>query len=512
MPGFAPVPSGQGRDSSPRARASMTLGALLSRIALAAGPYATRYSTYPASDLTPEAIVSARREAHNGYPMRWAEMVEEVSERNTHWKAVAHKRRAWIFGVPCRVDPPEQFRDDRPAQMLAAWLTAVVAGINRAAWVHTLYNLLSASAYGYAAAEVFWTYKTLSFTGPGGGLVRTPGVLVPVSTAPVHQKHWRFDLASDDPLLWAGEGRQGISWAWGKFIVNRHLDDGVIGRRGWGTAGIWMDLAIQNGWAALIVFMAKYGLPQLGVFIEKAIETQGLEREKVDLLINDYGEGKIAVLDDEMDMRQVAKVEGDIIHQDVIKLGQLELSKLVLGSTLVMDQGTGTGSYNMSDTHAESSADYTRAPDSTALAAAIDTDMLAAAVEYNIDQLVEGFRAAGVVTDASSLRERVGCSSWRTIEREPSGAARLALLEGAQRLVGPQGYLVDPGQVSRELAITLVRAPGAVPGAAPSAAVSGQPLSAARTSGPQAGGAAPEPVPTSSATQPSGDAVSAERT
>ena len=79
--------------------------------------------------------------------------------------------------------------------------------------------------------------------------------------------------------------------------------------------------------------------------------------------------------------------------------------------------------------------------------------------------------------------------------------------------MGPQGYLVDPGQVSRELAITLVRAPGAVPGAAP-ALVDGS-LTIAEFKAKHAGTvaeAAKAEAGTTGATKPSGDAVSAERT
>ena len=460
MPGFAPAGQGVQVDrGSGRSRQVMTLAALLQRIGLAAGPYASRYSTYPASDLTPEAIVAARRQAHQGYPMQWCEMVEEILERNTHIKACSHKRRSWIYGVPCRVDPPEQFKDDLLAKFVAGWCTAVIGGIDRAAWVRTLYNLLSAAAYGFATAEVFWNWRTVSFTGPDGRLVNVPGVLVPTSCAPLHQKHWRFGLHDDRPLLWAGQGVPGINWPWGKFIVNLDLGDGVAGRCGYMTAGTWMDLAIQNGWAALIVFMAKYGLPQLGLFIERVIDTQGTEREKIDELVENYGEAKIAVLDGEMDMRQVAKVDGDIIHQDVIKLGQLECSKLILGGTLVIDQGNDTGSYNMGDNHASGSAEYTRAPDSAALSTSIDTHLLAPAIEMNIDQIVAAAQAAGIAADASMVRQRLPQSAWRTIEREPSGTTRLELLRGVQELVGPQGFAVDPEQVSRELSVTLIKCP-----------------------------------------------------
>lgn len=468
MKGFAPVELGYGVDTSPKARSAMSLGALLKRIALAAGPYPTRWSTNPADDLTPEGIVGAMREAHAGYPMRWAEMIEQMLGRNPHLKTVFRHRRAWITNGHFRCDPPEQYKKDDIARLISSWLTAIVSQL-RACWAQAIFELLSASAYGYSCAEVFWAYKSISFTAPNGRTITTPAVLVPVLIKAVHQKHWRFSINTDQPLLWAGQGKPGIPWPWGKFIYHQAMDDGIIGRRGFMTAGSWMDLAIQNGWAALIVFMKQYGLPQLGVFIDRVIETGGEEREKIDQMIQDYGESMIGVFDNEIDLRQVATVQGDIIHQDVIRLGEMELSKLVLGTTLLVDQGTGQGSYNMSDTHAVQTWNFLQL-DNLGLSADLGLHVLDPCVEFNIDALWLAFTAAGYRTDPSQIRERMSVGGWRAMEREPSTEQRLAVFEGAERLLAPQGIHVDPEQICRELAISVVRsAPAQAPMGPPSA-------------------------------------------
>ena len=116
---------------SERQRALLTWQALQKRISLGVGPTASRWSTYPGEDLTPEKIVRYRKEAHAGYPWRWADLCEQVIERNGHIRSAMHFRRAWAMSdvITWRIDPPQDFENDLPAQFVAAWQTAVPGAI-----------------------------------------------------------------------------------------------------------------------------------------------------------------------------------------------------------------------------------------------------------------------------------------------------------------------------------------------------------------------------------------------
>lgn len=457
LPGFAPVTAGvYGPDNSLRAQRALTIAALMRRIGLAAGPTQARWSTYPADDLTPEKIVQARREAHAGYPLQWCDMVTEVLERNPHLRSVFHQRRAWIFSVPYRVDPPEHFKGDPLARNIAAWVGAALGNL-RSSWVDLVYNLLSASAYGWAAAEVFWQYKTVSFTDQNGLRVEVPGALVPVMAVPVAQKHFRFTLNEDEPLLWTGQGASGQRWAHGKILFHRPLGDGFIERRGFMTAGVWMDLATQQGWSTLVTFAKLYGLPQLAAFIEKHILDQDGEREKVDEMLGAWAQGLIPVFTDDVEVKEVGRVDGTggSIHQDVIELAEREISKLVVGSTLPTDQGNQIGSYGMAGEHATTSHIYVL-PDGEALARTFEADLHVPLIERNLTLLCRRF---GAYPD--QIRARSPWGGWKAASREPNAADWLQIFKDAASIRFP----VSVDQVSKVLGLTIATGADLLPGA-----------------------------------------------
>ena len=435
-----------GPDQGPRARQAMTVAALMRRIALAAGPTAARWSTYPGdAAITPDLIFQARREAHAGYPLRWFDLCQEVIELNSHLRSVFHQRRAWIFPIPYRTDPPENFKQDPLAQALAAWLGAALVHL-RAVWDDFVYNLLSASAYGYSAAEMFWGYRGVSYTDQNGLTVETPGALVPVFAEPVAQKHFKFQLDTDEPLLWLGEGSAGQRWPHGKFIFHKTLGDLITERRGFMTGGVWMHLATQQGWAFLLTYAKLYGLPQLAAFVDKAVLDQPEERSEVDELCTYWGQGLIPVFSDDVDVKQVGAVGGssDTVHQNVIDLAERELSKLVVGATLINDQGDHAGSYAQSGTHATTSHIYVL-PDGSSLSRTLERDLHSAIIERNLTLLCRRFNAW-----PEQIRARIPWGGWKSVSREQSAKDWIEIFTAAKAI----GFPLSQDQISKVLGIS----------------------------------------------------------
>jgi 2'-5' RNA ligase len=476
-----------GHDKSARAQRAMTIGALMKRIALGAGPTMARWSLYPEDDITPTRIIQARREAHAGYPLQWCDLVTGVHERNSHLRSVWHQRRAWIFLAPYNCVPPEYFdQGDVLAYNLAAW-TAAALGQLRACWVNLVYNLLSAAGYGWAAAEIFWGYRTITFTGHGGVRYETPGALVPVWAEPVGQKHFRFHLNTDEPLLWTGQGTSGQRWAHGKIVFHRPLGDGFLERRGFMTAGVWMDLATQQGWSFLLTYAKIFGLPQLAAFVEKHILDQEEERAEVDAMLGSWAEGRIPVFVDDVDVKQVGQVQGgtDGIHQSVIELAEREISKLVVGATLQHDQGNQIGSYGMAGTH-ETTSHMFVLPDGEGLARTFETDLHVPLLERNLALLCRLFNAY-----PDQLRARAPWGGWKAAAREPNAADWLEIFRVAKDInfpvsvdqvgkvlglkVGQGMDVLPPSQTAAPAAAPGEGAPPAPPPPAPAAAASAPP-------------------------------------
>lgn len=414
LPGFGPMSGSLAIPESDRQKALLSWAALRQRIALGVGPTADRWSTNPGDGLTPETIVRCRREAQAGYPWRWADLCEQEIERNDVIKSRLDFRRAWVHQVPYRIDPPDHWKGDALAEKIAGWQTALINRL-RNCWPNAVHNLLSAPAYGYAAAEQFWDYRDISFTYEGKE-VRVPGCFVPVHLKEMHQKKFVFHPDTDEPLLYTGHGRPGEPWAKGKVLFHRCLGDGITERRGFMTAAVWIAWARQCAWRDLIIFMHLYGLPQFALMLDAEVLEQAEMRAQVDEGMDQYGQGKIPIWPEQAEVKELGQVKGEPLHPQIINLADNALSVLITGSILAQTQGTGTGSYNMSDSHAVTAHLY-RVPDGIALDRSIGEHTLGPAVEFNVDQLCDAFGAK-----PDQVRARVGWFGWKAVAPAPTVA------------------------------------------------------------------------------------------
>lgn len=402
-----------------RQRAVLAFDALKARIGLGVGPTAARWSTYPAEGLTPELIVRYRKEAHCGYPWRWSDLCEQIIERNSHIRALMHFRRAWAVNdsTPWRIDPPREFEGDPLAKKISAAQTAMLNQQSvREIWPDQVYQWLSASAYGYAGSELFWEDRTLEFKHDGQEFSIPCFPIVHAEF--VHQKCFRFTLDGDREGLYSGNGIDPLFWPEGKMLFHRCLGDGITERRGWMTAGVWIEYALQQGWADLLIYMHLYGIPQIGVFVEKEVLDQDEERQILDDALDNWGQGKIPVWLNEMKVEQLGQVSssGEQIHPKVIQMAKDDLSVLITGSLLAQTQGEGTGSYGASKEHATTAHIY-RVPDGTQLASSISKCILRPFLLFNKDALCKAFDC-----DPGQLFARSGVFGWKTSGPAPTTA------------------------------------------------------------------------------------------
>lgn len=408
LSGFWPAGRPHGLGTSPKQQSLISWEALARRIGLGVGPTAARWSTYPGNELTPEKIIQYRREAHAGYPWRWADLCEQQIENNSHVRSLMHFRRAWAMSdvVTWRIDPAKEFEGDEAAQFVSAWQTAVLNQPSlRTIWADRIYQLLSASAYGYAAIELFWAWKTVEFTHKGKQYA-IPSY-VPVWMEFIHQKSFRFDLDSDQPGLYTADSTI-LRWPYGKILFHRCLGDGITERRGWMTAGIWILLGLQQGWQDLLIYMHRYGIPQIAVMTDRELLDQGEERAVLENALAQWGEGETPVFLNEHRIEQIGAVQGNNdVHEKVIARATEWLSVLITGSVLAQSQGSGTGSYGMSSEHATTAHIY-RIPDGTSLAADISSGMLEPLLYYNKAALAV---ASGF--DENAIARRAGVFGWK---------------------------------------------------------------------------------------------------
>src|SRR4051812_4758646 len=182
-------------------RAANSIAALLGLRAPSAGPSASRWTSYPATDLTPAKIIDALRQADQGYPLKWAEMVEQVRERDADLSGMALIRQQDVAGKPFRI--VRRRGNPTPlADSMKNLLEAVVFDID--SYDDAIEQLLAANGQGWAMGEIVWDFKPVRWKAPDGRDVGPITMLVPRAVEWVNPKHLRAETYTDAPLLVLG--------------------------------------------------------------------------------------------------------------------------------------------------------------------------------------------------------------------------------------------------------------------------------------------------------------------
>lgn len=231
-------------------------GVLSSRVAPEAGPTKTRWALWPGDNLTPEAIISAQREAvTSGMPLRWVELIDQIYSRDGHYASCTTQRVADVVKGTWRLAPAAM--DD--AGIAACNITdEVFRSCSR--WKDGLGWLLYSNLYSYNAVEVEWAELEITFQGPKGETIGPLTVAVPARLHNVHPKHFRFDLESDDPLFYIGNGYQPLPYGKFVFLDGEGLHPTKV-RRGHAWQCVWYSLFRSMGWAAWGVHVDRFSLP-----------------------------------------------------------------------------------------------------------------------------------------------------------------------------------------------------------------------------------------------------------
>jgi phage gp29-like protein len=320
------------------------------RVSYDAGPAWSRFSSHPATDLTPEKIAGAQQEAIAGYPLRWVEMIEQLLGRDAHLMGIAQQRvddvikGAWrlIRSAPNPVaDCVRSFCNEGLSQ---------VDDFEEAlAW------LLWSNAYCYNATETTWKRVRLTFPGPGGKIIGPAEFIVPARLDAVHPKHFRFDLRTDEPLLWLGNDH--VSLPYGKFIfLKGEGQHPITERRGYMWQCAWLSMFKSVGLAGWATFVERFGLPTP---LLKYDDTAATYREHVTTykdILRRIGLGWGAILPKrgiELSFAEVTKggTSNDAHSSFADAMDAME-SIRVLGATLTAKIGN-VGSFAASSSHME---------------------------------------------------------------------------------------------------------------------------------------------------------------
>lgn len=426
LPGVSRWAGTGARGSDEVARALLTPEAYLGAVSRDAGPGPTRFSSYPATDLTPEKIAGAQQEAAAGWPLRWAEMVEQILSRDAHLSGIAQQRVDDVVKGSWRL---RRAAPDPVAECLKSFCDEGLRGLDSfedgVAW------LLWGNAYSYCADEVVWRRERLSFRGPRGEKVGPIDAVVPARLVPVHPKHFRFDLRTDEPLLWLGSQQQRMPF--GKFVFYRgEGQHPITERRGYMWPCAWLSMFRSIGWSGWVSYVDRFGMPTPIVEYDGTLAQYSEYKSLFDEVLNALGSGRGVVMP-----RNAAGVRslefssggraGDP-HSALSDACDAAQSVRVLGATLTTKIGN-VGSFSASTTHAE--VKYAREEaDARRAWTTIRSDLLAPMVAFNARALARALELAGYPCDVADMPRRVPYGSHR-VPREVDPGQRAQVVTTA---------------------------------------------------------------------------------
>lgn len=324
--------------------------AYMGRVTFDAGPSWTRFSQNPATDLTPDKIIGAQQEAISGYPMRWVEMIEQVLSRDSHLSGIGQQRVDDVMKGSWRL---VRSTNDDIAAMLRNACEEVLRGVEE--FEDGLSWLLWSNAYSYNAVEISWQPQKVVFSSPNGKLVGPVDLVVPFRFDNVHPKHFRFNLRTDEPLLWLGTDQ--VSLPPGKFVfLKGEGQHPITERRGYAWQCVWLSMFKSIGWAGWATYVERFGLPTPLLLYEGGLEAYNEQVQTLQNILLNLGQGYGAIAPqdglkiDSLDFKNGGR-SGDP-HSAISDACEAAQSVRVLGATLTAKIGN-VGSFAASTSHLE---------------------------------------------------------------------------------------------------------------------------------------------------------------
>ena len=370
--------------------------------------------------LTPEDISAIMRQADSGYTYRLCDLAEEARAKDSHLGALLYRRETAASAMPWQVVPTS----DRPkALRIAAWVDRVLRelgeqpmpGLELKDLPSILAHLNGAILHGYAAAEGLWK--------------KDGKYVVPKGMLPIGARRFIFSQYDGSLRWWDAVGPTtsypGVDlrseYPEGRFLVHRPRMTGAEGPR----EGLVRPLM----WASLFRTWSITDWMRLAELAWKPYRYGEYERDATDGDKNNLADALESLTSNGWAIfpkttsfkLEFAKGLGDSKnHEALVSFLAAEMSKLVLGATLTVEQGK-TGAMALGNVHADV-AKSIRDMDARALEATIRRQLIAPLVALN-------FGASCPVPEFRFLTEE--------------GADLERLSNAIQRLIGKNGDLLD---------------------------------------------------------------------
>lgn len=409
----------------------------------AAGPTLTAVRQvipeHPSWGLSPEGLAAILRDSEGHDPSRFYSLLEDVQEREWHYRSVLFQRRSASAQLPISVDPAS---DDKAHVEHADLIRQIVM---RPEFTLTRFDLSDALDKGMAFNELLWD--------------TSEGQWMPTGIEHRYPQWFRYDRVDlKTPLLLDETGQAQPLQPW-KWIVHRaRLTAGIPIRDGLGRAAVWAWMFKNFDIKAWLVFLDKFGQPlRLGRYPAAATPA---ERATLLLALRNLGSDAAAIIPEGMTI-EFMKGEGagggggDAFKAQATYFDE-QLSKLVVGQTATTDKGG--GSFALAKVH-EGVLDAVALYDATVLAATLNRDLVRPVIDLNFGKQ-RAYPTIKIGLGDQQNVELILTNAWEAVDRGlPIEASQIyPLLNMTEPAKGKNVVLLRP--LSRSM-------PGEQPGGSP---------------------------------------------
>lgn len=328
-----------------------------------------RWSSHPSRGLTPARLASLLLRGEEGDWTAWAELAEDIEEKDGHIASVLQTRRQSVMGRKLEVTAATSEPGD---EEIADWVRGVLEAGEVLQTVGP--DLMDAVGKGIALMRIDWE-------------LNEHRKAVPTRFEWCHQKFLATDPTTYDLLLQTDRSPRGEPFEPWRWIIHRYR-----GRSGWqARSGLlrtlaWLYLFKNFALKDWVVFAEVFGMPlRLGRY--KSHSTPE-DRNALKAALQQLGSDAAGIIPDGTDIEFITG--GDSgggkssaeVYERLAAFCDRAASKVVLGQTLTTDTSGGTGTFAAANVHDRVRDDLTQS-DAEALARTLRDQLVRPLVGFN---------------------------------------------------------------------------------------------------------------------------------
>ena len=296
---------------------------------------------HPGYALTPRRLVTLLREAEDGWPLRWHDVIDDLIDVDATLRNLIEQREGAVAGKDWSI---EADGDEGDSQLAAEVLGLALEDLP----MHDVFtHQLGANRGGYAGSEMDWAIRAH----------KGRNFVVPGHFADVPGRRFRIDTKTEQLLLRTDENPLGEPLTPGKWWISR-MPSTRIARAGLMRTAAWFALYKRFGTRDWVIYAEKFGLPL--ILIQVPEEASPGTKATARLCIEKAGSDGGGILEKptsggtiDVQIHQASAGDAVATHGALITFCNREMAKLINGATLSNDNAdSGGASYALGEVHA----------------------------------------------------------------------------------------------------------------------------------------------------------------